>query len=75
MFLCICMTSRTKFDEDVPFRSLATTALLLLVVVLQVGDVAETAHRAGTVDHVAVRSVRGLSRVLGNFELEVNCKC
>ena len=47
----------TKFHEDVPLGALAT-ASLLLVVVFEVGDIAEAAHGARAVDHVAVRAVR-----------------
>ena len=51
------VTDFTKFHEDVPLGALAT-ASLFLIVVLQIGDIAETAHWTRAVDDVAVCSVR-----------------
>ena len=47
----------TKFHENVPLGALATAGLLLIVV-LEVGHIAQAAHGTRAVDHVAVRAVR-----------------
>ena len=50
------MTSRTKFHEDVSLGTLATAGLLL-VVVFEVGDIAEATHGTRAVDHIAICTV------------------
>ena len=51
------IVSVTKFHENIPLWSL-TTASLLLIVMLEIRQIAEAAHGTRAVDHVAVSSVR-----------------